>query len=38
MHISITFNKCIGESSPVYLYCSKLQEIAKEGELIVKVL
>ena len=24
MNISITINKCIGESSPVYLYCSKI--------------
>ena len=22
--MSITINKCIGESSPVYLYCSKV--------------
>ena len=25
MHINITINKCIGESSPVYLYCSKIE-------------
>ena len=24
MHISIALYKCIGESSPVYLYCSKI--------------
>ena len=25
MNVSITINKCIGESSPVYLYCSKFK-------------
>ena len=25
--MSITINKCIGESSPVYLYCSKISRI-----------
>ena len=26
--ISITINKCIGDSSPVYLYCSKFAHIS----------
>ena len=41
-NISITINKCIGESSPVYLYCSKsvimsIQNLVKSCPFIIKI-